>query len=132
MNSVDFLKFYVSVEEVFIEFIPDKYIEHQPINETEFVEKIIHFRKIIKDINDYCRINRKQQVVILDCDKCVNVLRINLVLFAKAVRDLARVHKNADMLAEVQVIHSNKYIKALYNGLKPLIPSEISELVVLY
>jgi len=129
---MNFLKVYPSVEELFIEFIPDKYIEHQPINEAEFLEKIVKFKKIVGDLNNYCNINRLKQVIVIDCDKCVNIMRLNLVLFARVIRYLAKQYKGVGVISEIQVLHSNQFIKTLYRGLTPLLPSEITEAITLY
>jgi hypothetical protein len=131
---VDFIKVVKSptTNKLYVEFIPDLYVKAQPINNQEFSIKIIEFRKIIKVLNDYSKSNNLMQVMVLDCDKCVDIFKINLVLFAKVVRDLVRVHKNADTLEEIQVLHTSPMIRRIFEALKLIIPSCISELVVMY
>jgi hypothetical protein len=115
-----------------IEFIPDTYITEQPINELEYIEKLPKFADIIKNLNDYTRNNRLRQIIVIDCDKCVNILKFNFVYFVRIVKYLGKKYKDTDLLEEVQIIHSNQMIQTIYNTMSRLIPKAIFELIKLY
>lgn len=120
------------IEFFIIEFIPDTYITEQPINELEYIEKLPKFADIIKNLNDYTRNNRLRQIIVIDCDKCVNILKFNFVYFVRIVKYLGKKYKDTDLLEEVQIIHSNQMIQTIYNTMSRLIPKAIFELIKLY
>jgi len=127
------LKIYRKGIDLFIiEFIPDMYITEQPINELEYIEKLPKFADVIKNLNDYTRTNRLRQIIVIDCDKCVNILKFNFVYFVRIVKYLGKKYQDTDLLEEVQIIHSNQMIQNIYNTVGRLIPKAIFELVKLY
>jgi len=130
---VDFIKIYrKDIETLVIEFIPDIFIASQPINENDYTEKLPRFTKIIGELNSYTLRNRLKQVVVIDCDKCVQIHKFNFVYFVRIVRFLGKKYKNTDLLTDVQILHTNSMIKTVYNGMKSMIPSSIFDLVHLY
>jgi len=126
------LKVYPSADTLTIEFVPDIYVEVQPINTSEFDEKIDEVIDVLQKINDYCAQNRLKQIVVIDFDKCIKIYKINLVLFARGVTKLAKHFNGLELLSEVQLIHTNSTIKTIYKAFKTLIPSGIYELVNMY
>ena len=131
--NVDCLKIYrKDLETLVIEFIPDNYVKEQPINPEDYNKKLPMYSEIISKLNEYTIKNRINQVVVIVCDKCINIHKFNFVYFARAVTYLAKRYENTDLLKEVQVIHTNSMIKTVYNGLKRLIPDGILNLVNLY
>jgi hypothetical protein len=126
------LKLFPRRDKLYIEFIPDEYVKIQPINVSDFKDKIVLFKKTIADLNTYSKKTNTKQIIILDCDKCVNIYKLNLVFFARGVSVMAKLFENVDMLEEVRVIHSSSIIKTLYSSFKRFIPQVISDLISIY
>lgn len=119
-------------QKITIEFIPDIYVEVQPINSIEFEDKFKLFEEVVSKLNKHCYRNKLTQIIVIDFDKCIKLYKINLVLFARGVSRLAKAFKDADILSEIQFLHTSSTIKTIYIAFERLIPEEIYELVKLY
>jgi hypothetical protein len=131
MNVDHCLKLFPKGEYLIIEFIPDKYVEIQPVNFIEYKEKIKSFADAIRNLNEYTSRMHMRQIIIIDCDKCVNIFKLNLVLFGKGVSAMAKVFENTELLEQVRIIHTNSIIKSIYKCFRKIIPTVIDELITI-
>jgi hypothetical protein len=130
---MDFLTFYPKGKNLFIEFIPDKYIQWQPKTEIEIQQKMSEIVPVISELRDYCRVRGMYQVIIVDCDKAINFDRLNYVLACKMVTLLTRDYPDpTDILKRVEVRHCNQAITAIYNSSKILIPKKVVDIFHIY
>lgn len=130
---MDFLTFYPKGKNLFIEFIPDNYIQWQPNNEEEIQKKVLEIVPVINELRAYCRTRGINQVIIIDCDKAINFDRLNYVLACKMITVLTREYPDPDdILKRVEVRHCNQAITAIYNSSKVLLPRKVSDIFHLY
>lgn len=130
---MDFLTFYPKGKNLFIEFIPDKYITWQPNTEDEIQKKLTDIVPVINELRDYCRTRGINQVIVIDCDKAINFDRLNYVLMCKTITILTRDYPDPDnILKRVEVRHCNQAITAIYNSSKVLLPKKVSDIFHLY
>lgn len=130
---MDFLRFYPKGRNLFIEFIPDKYIGWQPHTESEIYEKINELVPLIKELREYCVVHNTSQVFIIDCDKAIEFDRLNYVLACKMISVLNDEHPDPnDVLKRVEVRHCHPAITAIFNSSKILIPKKVADIFHLY
>ncbi len=130
---MDFLTFYPKGKNLFIEFIPDKYISWQPNTETEIQKKVDEIVPIIEDLRRFCRDKQISQVIIVDCDKAINFDRLNYVLTCKMIEIITRNYPDPDdILKKIEVRHCNTAISTIYNSSKVLLPRNVSNIFHLY
>lgn len=130
---MDFLTFYPKGKNLFIEFIPDKYIIWQPNTENEIDKKVKELVPIITELREYCRTRGISQVIIVDCDKAIQFDRLNYVLVCKMITVLTREYPDPDdTLKRVEVRHCNQAITAIYNSSKILLPKKVADIFHLY
>jgi hypothetical protein len=130
---MDFLTFYPKGKNLFIEFIPDKYINWQPNTENDIKSKIEDIVPIINELRDYCRTRGISQVIVIDCDKAIQFDRLNYVLACKMVTVLTRDYPDpSEVLKRVEVKHCNQAITAIYNSSKILLPKKVVDIFQLY
>jgi hypothetical protein len=130
---MDFLTFYPKGKNIFIEFIPDKYINWQPNTENDISTKIREVVPRINELRDYCRTRGISQVIIIDCDKAIQFDRLNYVLACKMITLLTREYPDPDnTLKRVEVRHCNQAITAIYNSSKILLPKKVVDIFHLY
>jgi hypothetical protein len=130
---MDFLTFYPKGKNLFIEFIPDKYINWQPNTENDIKSKIEDIVPIINELRDYCRTRGISQVIVIDCDKAIQFDRLNYVLACKMVTVLTRDYPDpSEVLKRVEVKHCNQAITTIYNSSKILLPKKVVDIFHLY
>ena len=124
-----FLSFYPKGKNLFIEFIPDKFVEWQPRTEIEVREKMETLVPIIKKLRDYS----SSHVLVIDCDKALEFDRMNYVLMCKMVtimNDEHPDHKNR--LKRIEVRHCHPAISAIFNSSKVLLPKKVADIFQFY
>lgn len=130
---MDFLIFYPKGRNLFIEFIPDKYVLWQPRTESEIHEKIEELVPLIKELRSYCDLHNTSQIFIIDCDKALEFDRINYVLACKMVSELNEKHPDPnDILKRIEVRHCHPAITAIFNSSKVLLPKKVADIFRLY
>lgn len=130
---MDFLTFYPKGKNLFIEFIPDKYIIWQPNTENEIDKKVKEIAPIISELREYCKTRSISQVIIVDCDKAIQFDRLNYVLVCKMITVLTREYPDPnDTLKRVEIRHCNQAITAIYNSSKILLPKKVADIFHLY
>lgn len=130
---MDFLTFYPKGKNLFIEFIPDKYVTWQPNTESDVQSKIEKVAPVIHELREYCRARCVSQIIIIDCDKAIHFDRLNYVLACKMVTALTRDYPDpSNVLKRVEVRHCNKAITAIYNSSKILLPKNVVDIFHLY
>ena len=130
---MDFLTFYPKGKNMFIEFIPDKYISWQPNTEEEIPKKVKEIVPIIEQLRNFCIDKQVNQIIIIDCDKAVNFDRLNYILACKMIEILTRDYPDPDeILKRIEVRHCNSAITAIYNSSKILLPKKVSNIFHLY
>lgn len=130
---MDFLIFYPKGRNLFIEFIPDKYLEWQPRTENEIHEKIKQLVPLIKELRDYCYVHTISQVFIIDCDKALEFDRLNYVLACKMISILNDEYPDPnDTLKRIEVKHCHPAITAIFNSSKVLLPRKVADIFHLY
>lgn len=130
---MDFLTFYPKGKNLFIEFIPDKYILWQPNTENEIQNKIEEIAPVISELREYCKSRGIYQIIIIDCDKAINFDRLNYVLACKMITLLTRDYPDpSDTLKRVEVRHCNQAITAIYNSSKILLPNKVVGIFHIY
>jgi hypothetical protein len=130
---MEFLTFYPKGKNLFIEFIPDKYISWQPNTETDIQKKVDEIVPVIEELRRFCRDKQVSQIIIIDCDKAVNFDRLNYVLTCKMIEIITRNHPDPDdILKKIEVRHCNTAITAIYNSSKVLLPRNVSNIFHLY
>lgn len=129
----DFLVFYPKGKNLFIEFVPDKYLDWQPVIETDIPSKVSEVGKIITELKEYCKTNGISQVIVIDCDKAVQFDRINYVLACKLVTAIhERFPDHEGILKRIEVRHCHPAIKTIVNSCKPLVPKRVSSIFQVY
>lgn len=130
---MEFLTFYPKGKKMYIELIPDKFIEWQPKTESEIPDKIKELSPLIEQIKEYCDTNSVSQVFIIDCDKAVQFDRLNYVLACKFISELTKIHPDENnTVKRIEVRHCNSAIKGIYTASKPLLPKKITDIFHLY
>jgi len=130
---MDFLTFYPKGKNLFIEFIPDKYVSWQPSTEEQITDKIEAVAPLISELREYCRTRGITQVIIIDCDKAIQFDKFNYVLACKMVTLLTRKYPDPnDTLKRIEVRHCNQAITGIYNSCKVLLPKKLSDIFHLY
>ncbi len=130
---MDFLIFYPKGKNLFIEFLPDKYIKWQPCTENEIAEKIKEVVPLIQELRGYCQLHNTSQIFIIDCDKALEFDRLNYVLACKMVSILNEEYPDPEnTLKRIEVRHCHPAITAIFNSSKVLLPKKISDIFHLY
>jgi hypothetical protein len=130
---MEFLTFYPKGKNIFIEFIPDKYISWQPTTENEIDMKVKELVPTITELREYCKQRDISQVIIIDCDKAIQFDRLNYVLACKMVTLLTREYPDpSNTLKRVEVRHCNQAMTAIYNSSKILLPKKVVDIFHLY
>jgi hypothetical protein len=130
---MEFLIFYPKGRNLFIEFIPDKYIEWQPRTENEITEKLKEVIPLINELREYCRLHNTSQVFIIDCDKAIEFDRINYVLMCKMVSIINEDYPDPNnTLKRIEVRHCHPSITAIFNSSKVLLPKVVADIFQLY
>lgn len=130
---MDFLVFYPKGKNLFIEFIPDKYIGWQPVTEKDISEKVSEVGDIITELKDYCKANKVDQVIVIDCDKAIQFDSINYVLACKLVNGIqARFPDHENILKRIEIRHCHPAIRSIVNTCKPLLPKRVSSIFQVY
>ena len=130
---MEFVKFYPKGRNLFIEFIPDKYVEWQPQTELEIEKKVLLILPVIKELRDHCELNNMSQVIIINCDKAINFDRMNYVLACKMVCVINEVYPDPhEILKRIEVRHCHPAISAIFNSSKVLLPKKIADIFHLY
>jgi hypothetical protein len=130
---MDFLLFYPKGRNLFIEFIPDKYIGWQPRTESEISEKIKEVLPLIKELRDYCAVHNTSQILIIDCDKALDFDRLNYVLMCKMISVLNDTYPDPnDTLKRIEVKHCHPAITTIFNSSKVLLPKKVADIFHLY
>jgi hypothetical protein len=130
---MDFLTFYPKGKNLFIEFIPDKYINWQPNTENDISTKIKEVAPIVNELREYCKTRGIYQIIIVDCDKAIQFDKLNYVLVCKMITLLTREYPDpSDTLKRVEVRHCNQAITAIYNSSKILLPKKVVDIFHLY
>jgi hypothetical protein len=126
---MNFLTFYPKGKNLFIEFVPDKYIQWQPRTEIEVREKIQEITPIIKELREYS----SSHVLVIDCDKALEFDRLNYVLMCKMVSILNDEYPDPnESLKRVELKHCHPAISAIFNSSKVLLPKKIADIFQLY
>lgn len=129
----DFLVFYPKGKNLFIEFVPDKYLDWQPVIETDIPNKVSEVGKVITELKEYCETNKINQVIVIDCDKAVQFDRINYVLACKLVTAIQeRFPDTKGILTRIEIRHCHPAIKTIINSCKALIPKRVSSIFQVY
>lgn len=130
---MEFLTFYPKGKNLFIEFIPDKYISWQPNTEDDIQKKVVEIVPVIEELRRFCREKNVSQIIIIDCDKAVNFDKLNYVLTCKMIEIITRNYPDPDdILKKIEVRHCNSAITAIYNSSKVLLPKNVSNIFHLY
>jgi hypothetical protein len=126
---MNFLSFYPKGKSLFIEFIPDKYIQWQPRTDIEARDKIQELVPIIRELREYS----SSHVLVIDCDKALEFDRLNYVLMCKMVSILNDDYPDPkETLKRVEVRHCHPAISAIFNSSKVLLPKKIADIFQLY
>lgn len=132
-SSMDFLTFYPKGRNIFIEFIPDKYIAWQPMTEDDISKKIKEIVPVILELRNYCKRNNISQIIVIDCDKALEFDRLNYVLACKMVNVLNEKYPDPDEnLKRVEVRHCHPAIASIFNSSKILLPRKVADIFHLY
>lgn len=130
---MDFLTFYPKGKNLFIEFVPDKYIHWQPSTEDDTLDKVKEIAPVIDELRNYCKSRGIYQIIVIDCDKAIHFDRLNYVLACKMITVLTRDYPDPDdILKRVEVRHCNQAITAIYNSCKILLPKKVADIFHLY
>jgi hypothetical protein len=130
---MDFLSFYPKGKNLFVEIVPDKYIQWQPNTEEEIPKKITELTPLINQLRSYCLQKSIKQIVLIDCDKAVQFDKLNYVLTCKLVSKLVEIFPDPkDTLSRVEMHHCNSAIVGIYSAAKGLLPRTISDIYHLY
>lgn len=130
---MDFLVLYPKGRNMFIEFVPDKYIGWQPNTEAEIRSKLDEISPVITELRHYCKSRGLTQIIVIDCDKAVQFDRLNYVLLCKMVTLITRdLPDPDDILRRIEVRHCNPVIASIYNSSKVLLPRIVTDIFHVY